>query len=63
MHFHVTKHDILIRISIAIAAEMPAGIVSTYVSCEIAGAFFPVVRIAWHLMVLPYHPHSRRCPG
>ena len=70
MHFHVAQHNVLIRIGIAVAAEMAAGIICADISCEIAGAFFSVIGIRRHLEVLsdgcfkcPYsHTAGTVCP-
>ena len=54
MLLHVAQHNIFLRICIAIAAEVAAGIICAYVSREIAGAFFSVPRVWRYIEVLAY---------
>ena len=53
MVLHVLQYDILICIRVTIPAEMPAGVVCSNVSGEIAGAFFSAVGIWRNQEVLP----------
>ena len=45
MHSHIPQDNVFISISVTVAAKMAAGVVGSDVPCEIAGAFFSVVRI------------------
>ena len=46
VQFHVPEHDCLFRIGIAVAAEMPAGIIGADIAGDIAGTFFAVAGVS-----------------
>jgi len=50
MILHVPQHRSFIYVGVAVAAEMSAGIVSAYISCNGTGAFFTI-----YVIVRLYH--------
>ncbi len=69
--FHGAEDGSSVRIGVAVAAEMSAGIVSADISGDVAGAFFAIVRVGRKEQVLSYgglkdflsHAAGAVCPG
>ena len=66
MHFHISQYSLFLRIGVAVAAKVTAGVIGANVSREITGAFLPVVRIRRDGEILAdggfkgFHRHAAR---